>query len=169
MKIKDLLERYNLKTRQALYDRLKALNIELDKDDRGHNIATEEQVEILDQLDEHLNAGGIMSNFTPVSEVVADAALDTLPPLPPTPTLISLLDRVLDRITPKDPLSHHTHLERASAMSWELSTSEVGELIGVKPRGKEYMRGCWMFERIKTLQGFKRIGNEAAWRVYKVQ
>jgi len=169
MKIKDLLDRYNLKTRQALYDRLKALDIELDKDERGHNVATEYHVEMLDQLDEHLKAGGIMSNFTPVSEVMVDTTLDTLPSLPPAPTLITLLDRVLDRVTPKDPLSHHTHLERASAMSWELSTSEVRELIGVKPRGSEYMRGCWVFQRIKSPQGFKRIGNEAAWRVYKVQ
>jgi hypothetical protein len=169
VKIKDLLERYELKTRQALYDRLKALDIELDKDERGHNQATEDQVELLDQLNEHLKAGGIMSNFTPVSEVAVDSSLDTLPSLPPSNTLVTLLDRILDRVTPKDPLSHHTHLERASAMSWELSTSEVRGLIGVKPRGKEYMRGCWVFERIKSPQGFKRIGNEAAWRVYKAQ
>jgi molybdopterin converting factor small subunit len=170
MKIKELLERYDLKTRQALYDRLKALDIELDKDERGHNYANDEQIDILDQLNEHLKAGGIMSNFTPVSEAVVENSLeDTADLIPYQNKIEQVIDRLLDRLTPQDPLSHHTHLERASAMSWELSTSEVRELIGVKPRGVEYMRGCWVFERIKTPQGYKRIGNEASWRVYKVQ
>ncbi|MEY3067522.1 MAG: hypothetical protein RLZZ532_4314, partial [Cyanobacteriota bacterium] len=58
MKIKELQERYGLKTRQSIYDWIKAGKIVLPKDDRGHAYATPEQIEVLDQLVEHLKQGG---------------------------------------------------------------------------------------------------------------
>ncbi len=66
MKIKDLLERYNLKTRQSIYNWCNALNITLEKDSNGHAYATTSQIELLDQLANHLQQGGILTNFTPV-------------------------------------------------------------------------------------------------------
>ena len=45
MKIKELQERYGLKTRQSIYDWIKAAKFELAKDDRGHAYATPEQID----------------------------------------------------------------------------------------------------------------------------
>ena len=67
MKIKELQERYGLKTRQSIYDWIKAGNLTLPKDERGHAYATPEQIEVLDQLVEHLKTGGTLGSFTPVS------------------------------------------------------------------------------------------------------
>ena len=66
MKIKELQERYGLKTRQSIYDWIKAGNLTLPKDERGHAYATPEQIEVLDQLVEHLKQGGTLGSFTPV-------------------------------------------------------------------------------------------------------
>ena len=55
MKIKELLERYNLKTRQSIYNWCDALSLSLAKDSNGHSYATPEQIEKLDQLAEHLS------------------------------------------------------------------------------------------------------------------
>jgi hypothetical protein len=57
-------------------------------------------------------------------------------------------------------------LEMAIANNWELTTSEVQQLIGVKPYYKKgentYKRGSFIF--VKT----GRIGNQSSWRVKKV-
>ena len=54
----------------------------------------------------------------------------------------------------------------APAHNWELTTSEVQQLIGVKPYCKKgentYKRGSFIF--IKS----GRIGNQTSWRVNKV-
>ena len=76
MKVKQLLERYNLKTRQSLYDRLKALGITPAKNDLGHNYATPEQIELLDELNEHLQKpGSTLANFTPVTNASKISAI----------------------------------------------------------------------------------------------
>jgi len=84
MKIKELQERYGLKTRQSIYDWIKAANLTLPKDERGHAYATPEQIEVLDQLVEHLKQGGTLGSFTPVSSpeiyTTADSQIDTSEP-----------------------------------------------------------------------------------------
>ena len=57
-------------------------------------------------------------------------------------------------------------LERARASGWELTTSQVKDLIGVKPsckKGKQtFKRGSFIF--VKS----GRIGNQTSWKVQKV-
>lgn len=65
MKVKDLLPRYGLKTRQALHTRLKRLGLTLVKDDRGHNYATPEQLQQLDNLHAWLESGGSLNAYSP--------------------------------------------------------------------------------------------------------
>ena len=67
---------------------------------------------------------------------------------------------------PIDPLWYLPKLEMARANNWELTTSQVKKLIGVKPscpKGKKtYKRGSFVF--IKS----GKIGNQTAWKVQKV-
>jgi len=72
--IKDLMERYNLKTRQSIYQWCDGLNLKLHKGERNRAYATPEQVEQLDQLKEHLDKGGTIASFTPVIDTEIDTS-----------------------------------------------------------------------------------------------
>ncbi|MEN9567487.1 MAG: hypothetical protein RLZZ69_2683 [Cyanobacteriota bacterium] len=69
-------------------------------------------------------------------------------------------------MTPPDPLWYLGKLEIARASGWELTTSQVKELIGVKPSCKQgkktFKRGSFIF--VKT----GKIGNQTSWKVQKV-
>ena len=181
MKIKELQERYGLKTRQSIYDWIKAGNLILPKDERGHAYATPEQIEVLDQLVEHLKTGGTLGSFTPVSSpeiyTTADNPIDTSEPSTvysaidtvnseldtPMVMLERLVGAIASNIQPRSPLWFHEELEKAAKQGWILSTSEVEALIGVKPKGEIFHRGGWEFVRAG------KIGNQGAWKVKKVE
>ncbi len=149
MKISELLERYNLKSRKSLYSRLNGLGITLDKDSLGHSYANPEQVELLDQLDEHLKAGGKIASFTPLStaEVVpvsssqhtpqhtpVNTTVNTLAEPPIDNRTLSVLEAITSQIQPKSPLWYMDELKRAADEGWLLTTAEVRQLISVKPK-----------------------------------
>jgi hypothetical protein len=179
MLVKELGARYQLNSRKSLYSRLNALNLELAKDAQGRSYATPEQLELLDQLHQHLKDGGILGNFTPVTPVEVEAtqqepltepdfSLTTQPAIQPSipPEFLGdLVGAIASRLTPISPLSPHRELEEAAEKGWLLTTAEVRELIGVKPtaaKGEDsYQRGCWLF----TKAG--KIGSQTAWRVSK--
>ncbi len=180
MKISELLERYNLKSRKSFYSRLNGLGITLEKDVRGHGYATPEQVELLDQLDEHLKAGGTIASFTPIStaEVVpvsssqhtpqhtpVNTTVNTLAEPPIDNRTLSVLEAIASQIQPSSPLWYMDELKRAADEGWLLTTAEVRQLISVKPKTskgeKVYKRGCWLFQKAG------KIGSQTAWRVSK--
>ena len=181
MKIKQLLERYQLKTRQSIYNWCDALSLSLKKDSSGRAYATPEQIKKLDQLAEHLKQpGATLTSFTPVSPVSIapvdttidssiDSQLDTVNRSIDTLFLEEMVEKVGDRIAsrlqPYDPTWYMTVLERAAKKKWLLTTSQIKDLIGVKPTTKKnsqiYKRGCWTF----TKAG--KIGNQTAWSVSK--
>ena len=181
MKIKELQERYGLKTRQSIYDWIKAGNLTLPKDERGHAYATPEQIEVLDQLVEHLKTGGTLGSFTPVSSpeiyTTADSPIDTSEPSTvysaidtvnseidtPMVMLERLVGVIVSNIQPRSPLWFHDELEKATKQGWILSTSEVESLIGIKPKGEIFHRGGWEFVRAG------KIGNQGAWKVNKLE
>ena len=79
---------------------------------------------------------------------------------------LTKLETLLEsRLPPFDPLWYMNVLERAQASHWILTTEEIEQLIGVKPRceaGKNsYQRGCWVFEKVGN------IGSQIGWRVTK--
>lgn len=187
--IKQLLERYDLKQRQSIYDWCKkGAKIELHKDESGRSYATPSQVVLLDQLAEHLKKpNSTLSNFIPLSSVKIDKSIDSIidtkidsneseNKIQPLDTQllaeftsqigISIASQIANKLQPIDPLWYHSSLERARASGWLLTTSEVKDLIGVKPRTKKgnttFKRGNWIF--IKA----GKIGNQTAWRVDKV-
>ena len=181
MKVKQLLERYNLKTRQSLYDRLKALGITLAKNDLGHNYATPEQIELLDELNEHLQKpGSTLANFTPVTKTeiapvdsTVDTRIDRQLDIREDTQIDTQIDNRLEvlmgaiaaRMQPPSLLWHNKELEEAAEKGWLLTTAEVRQLISVKPKTskgeKVYKRGCWLFQKAG------KIGSQTAWRVSK--
>ena len=80
-------------------------------------------------------------------------------------SLRSLEDIVYSRLQPSNPLWYMDVLERAQTNLWVLTTEEVEDLIGVKPRceaGKNsYQRGCWVFVKVG------KMGSHTGWRVMK--
>lgn len=82
-----------------------------------------------------------------------------------TQSLINLQEILFSRLQPVNPLWYMDILERAYTLGWVLTTEEVEELIGVKPRceaGKNsYQRGCWMFVKAG------KMGLHTGWRVIK--
>jgi hypothetical protein len=187
MNIQELCDRYNIKSRKSLYSRLDGLGITLDKDG-NKAYATDEQIKLLDQQDEHLKNGGTIKNFVhfvPTTQVTVDTTQhnenpDTSSIVEATQhstqltTQSELLGDILEAVTtaiadkmqPVDPLWYMSALERARVSQWELTTSQVQELIGVKPsckKGKRtFKRGSFIF--VKS----GKIGNQTSWKVQKV-
>lgn len=173
--VSSLQERYDLASRQAVYDRLAALNIK--PVTRGK--LDDEQLTKLDRLNEWLKANphSAIADFPQELEVMsldlASQRLDSLErldsldkPLDNSQQSFDLLElaesfaRHLSKM--RDPLQHYAALERAIASGWLLSTSEVRSLIGVNPTGDRYQRGGFVFVRSG------KIGAQSAWRVTKV-
>ena len=182
-----LRDRYNLNSRKSLYSRLNGLGITLAK--KGNkSYATEEQIALLDQQNEHIKNGGTIDNFEPVkiAEVtvhntateqngntdISSLAETTLQStqLQITPELLenvveAISTAIASKMTPPSPLWFMAELERARASDWKLTTSQVKDLIGVKPtckKGKKtFKRGSFIF--VKS----GRIGSETAWKVMK--
>ncbi|MGK7892706.1 MAG: hypothetical protein AB4372_03400, partial [Xenococcus sp. (in: cyanobacteria)] len=150
--------------------------------------ATNEQIALLDQQNEHIKNGGTIENFEPVevAEVTVhkpttqDSSNTDISSIAETTlqsTQLQITSELLDNVvaaiskaiannmTPPDPLWYLERLETARASEWELTTSQVKDLIGVKPsckKGKKtFKRGSFIF--VKT----GRIGNETAWKVIK--
>lgn len=161
--IAELLERYQLKTRQSLYNRINALGLEPAR--KGNKVMfNDEAVKLLDQLDEHLDEGGNLDNFVPPSEVTAVgssiepvAAESDL--LPFDPAMMALMQMMESR---RSPLDNLRDLEDAVSYGWLLTTTQIEKLLGVKPRGDQFDRQGFLFSR----QG--KAGREAQWSVTKI-
>jgi hypothetical protein len=66
---------------------------------------------------------------------------------------------------PTNPLWYMTVLEQAQAGNWLLTSTEVHQLIGVKPscthESESFQRGCWRFVKAG------KLGTQMSWRVNK--
>ncbi len=69
MNVLQLCDRYKLQSRKSLYSRLEAVGLKLPKDDDGKAYATEQMIQQLDDLDQHLKNGGSLKHYTPVTSV----------------------------------------------------------------------------------------------------
>ncbi|BAZ40942.1 hypothetical protein NIES4101_69040 [Calothrix sp. NIES-4101] len=84
-------------------------------------------------------------------------------------TITQSLDKLEQILTshfqPPNPLWYMDILERAQASNWLLSSEEIEQLIGVKPKcepGKDiFQRGCWIFTKVG------KMGAQTAWKVSK--
>jgi hypothetical protein len=172
--VSSLQERYDLASRQAVYDRIAALGIK--PVSRG-KLSTE-QLDKLDKLDKWLktNPHSAIADFPQEPEVMepessvishqpsvnslSSGAVDNSQQSFDLLELAESFARHLSKL--RDPLQHYAALERAIASGWLLSSTEVRALIGVKPSGDRFQRGSFIFIRSG------KIGAQAAWRVVKV-
>lgn len=183
LSVNQLCDRYNIKSRKTLYNRLDGLNIKLSKKN-NKSFANTEQIELLDQQDKHIRNGGTIDNFEPVeiaevtvhnsgtqhSENLDISSFESTTQLTAQhETQEELLGdiatavtmAIADKLPPKNPLWYMHELEIAMASNWQLSTSQIKEMIGVKPRGETFKHGCFIFSKCG------KINRESAWRVSK--
>ena len=140
MYIQELCDRYGIKSRKSLYSRLNGLGIKLAKKN-NKSYATEEQIALLDQQNEHIKNGGSIDNFEPVkiAEVtvhntateqngnadISSLAETTLQStqLQITPELLenvveAISNAIASKMTPPDPLWYLGRLEAARCSAW---------------------------------------------------
>lgn len=122
------------------------------------------------RFNKHLKSEGTLSDFADVeiaplpSEQTAVATTQKLDPVQLELTFVELVREIAAAIKPvADPLQHYEALEKAIANDWLLSTTEVQNLIGTKPKGEYLQRGSFVFVRAG------KMGAQAAWRVEKLQ
>ncbi|WP_413176463.1 hypothetical protein [Anabaena azotica] len=178
-----LQDRYAI-GKQAVYNRLEALDIKPFKQgNKSYIHATD--VELLDELHQHIKDGGKMDNFkspspldtmdTPTGQSditfspldrVDTSSLTTGQSETAVGELIALVEAIARHLKPSDPLQHLKALEEAAKAGWILSSTEVEELIGCKPKLKEgeqqFVRGSFGF--VKS----GRVGNQSGWRVERL-
>ena len=169
MEVSELMDRYGLHSRQSLYARLKSLGLVLNKGDRNKVYATDEQVQLLDELNEHLKNGGTLKSFLPPTKTLPmqESVAEVLPSNEISISnehqmLEMLVGAIATNIQPRSPLWYHEELEKALINEWILTSKEVQSLVGVNPRvtkGNTFIRGNWKFVR----NGM--IGRSVAWKV----
>jgi hypothetical protein len=164
-----LQDRYNL-GKQAVYNRIDALDIKTFKQGNKSYI-TADDVELLDQLHDHISAGGKMDDFKSPKAELGSSPLDRLDTPTGQPDLalgevVQLVEALARHLRPAEPLQHLKELELAVTNGWLLSSSEVEGLLGCKPRVKkgeqQFTRGSFYFVRSG------KIGNQSAWKVVRV-
>ncbi len=179
--ISQLLTRYKI-TKPSLYTRMKGLGISTFKVGRKAYVKAED-IELLDQLDQHLYDGGTISDFVHTNEAaielsqqLSDELTEATEPilsepskswLNSLPVLVnSLADAIAQRITPTvNPLAELEALEKAYEKKWILSTSMLASLLKLNPktliRYKSFERYGFTFTR----RG--QVGAEIGWKVGK--
>ncbi len=182
--VSQLQSRFSL-GKQAVYNRLDALGIKPFKEGNRSYI-TADQLQLLDQLHEHINQGGTMAEFqesaaSPVDKLEspvdkAESPVDivergmTLSAANNLELMVQVVSTGVEKaiastVQAKSPLWYMGELKRAADEGWLLTTKEVQELIGVKPRTKKgestYTRGSFSF--VKS----GKIGGQTAWKVVK--
>jgi len=185
MNIQELLNRYNLSSRKSLYNRLNALKIELSKDSNNKSYATDEQLKLLDELENHLKAGGVLRNFQPVISATVELSLhdeDDEMILPPQWEKFTAFEKMLFAVFDQLPkrftevaqeigtaiASNLKPFAKEEALLWYsenkilISTSQARDLIGISPKGAEFVRGSFRFVRSG------KVGNQNSWLVEKI-
>jgi hypothetical protein len=172
MNIQELCDRYSLKNRQSIYEWTRALEIKFPKDESNKSYATPDQIDLLDQLSEHLKAGNSIKSFSPLVKTTVSPSpdtvsfpLDTFTEPSHNSDLVDLVNAIASIIKPNPGLSRHEELEKAAVNGWILSTSElnsIGFKVSCKNGSRFCDRGCWRF----TKSG--KIGHESAWSVQKI-
>lgn len=174
--VSDLPSRFNL-GKQAVYNRLEALSIKPIKVGKRSYISAE-QLEVLDRLHLHIDQCGSMADFesSHLLQIIPLDAIDKSTGLvenvhTQAELLVNLIagavsGAIASTVQQRNPLWYMSELEKAEAQSWLLTTSEVHQLIGVKPTTPKkvsiYQRGCFIF----TKAG--KIGTQTAWKVKKI-
>lgn len=176
--VANLTDRYGV-ARSNIYNRLSALKIEPEKQGNKAFINAD-QLALMDALDQHLKAGGKLSDFNQsgglsyVSQDKPDLSYRSQDTMDITPEPIGLgwfgvIDAIAEKVAsiltvrqpspPPDPLANLRALQEVADQGWLLSSSQLAQLLGVKPHGSEFSRHGFTF----TKTG--KVGAESAWKV----
>ena len=186
--VSDLPDRYSI-GRTALYERMGVLAIKPEKQGNKSYVSGQ-QLQALDDLDNHVKRGGVLSDFsgcvqrtfTEQSEqlIVSSPSQLTSSTSSGLPALIegaveSLVSRLAPLFSTPQPLkagmrlAHLRELEEAYEKCWLLSTSEVADLLGlsvntVRGYGNSFEEAGFVFTRSGN-----RSRGEIAWKIRKVE
>ncbi len=120
---------------------------------------------LLSQLQAHTQAGSTAEGEGSSRSTLQQEGEGSISAL--TKALHRLGNILKSRLQPSNPLWYMEVLERAQAANWILTTHEVEQLIGVKPRcsvgSQTFEWGSWVFEKSG------RVGSQIAWHVSKVK
>jgi len=157
--ISALPDRYNI-TRQTVNIWISKLGIVTQKQGKRAYIGLSDLNE-LDCLSQHLTEGGKLSDFASISQTPSESALTPAPSPSPQPQPLEMMAMMQAISSPRDPLAHWAQLEKALENNWQLSSSEIEQLLGLRPKGERWERGSFIFIRTG------RIGRETSYRVEK--
>lgn len=79
------------------------------------------------------------------------------------PNLNSVQKELEDYFAGNQRLKYYSILDHVIDKGWELTTKEIYELIGYRPKGKVYEYGSYRFRQVG------KAGRNLVWSVYKVQ
>jgi len=185
--MKELLDRYNLSSRQTIYNWAEAADFTLEKGSRNRIEATEEQVALLDSVQNHLRRGNSLESFIPPSQVSivqsegnkTDSKVDSKTDNE-SKDVYSGIDTQVDKldlltfltnlahlqVQEKDLLEPERQLQELADNGWTIETTRLEKILGVEVRVRgnktSFQRGCWVFEKVG------KIGKQTAWSVSKI-
>ena len=159
-KISELQARYNLSSKQSVYDRMKALQII--PVSRGE--ISSQALDKLDKLNEFMkkNPGAKIWEFPRNVEYESSEQLDkSTGQLDNFNETLQLVEAIARHFTAnQDPLAKYKALEYAANHIMLLPSSKIKELTGAKPSKSQFQRGTFVFTKTDI-----KIGRETAWRI----
>lgn len=166
MLVAELAERYGLKSNKAIYDRLSALAITLPKKNRK-SYATPEVIERLDKLQEHLDNGGSLKDYDEGDDTLA-VKYEEVKPSNDTSLEVRASDDTLPQVIyiekepDFDPLLPNRLLSEAAKEKYILTSKQLQDILGIKPRGNTFTRLGFTFTKVG------KDGIYSSWKVEKV-
>ena len=186
MNILDLLSRYNLNSRTGLYKRINFLKIKLLKDNNDKAFASEGQLKLLDQLDQHIKGGGKMATFikpSPVNVIQTNSEQtseqkngyksehqsehQSLQKTTAEDLLENLVTAIISNInSTENILKKHILLQKCYENKWLLNTKELEKIVNKKVKKNKNKNYCIMSGWKFVITG--KDGNQNLWEIKKL-
>lgn len=156
--VPQLLNRYTI-SRASFYQRTKALDIKFEQKGRN-SYANAEQIDLLDQYDQAIARGEgnefikSLGQSQPGKYEITPMGPSELKPLEPAQNTVHLImqmaQEIAQHLPTKNLLEPQRSLQEAADHGWVLSTRQLHQLIGIKPKGHSFERYGFVFERYGT-------------------
>ncbi|MEL6385179.1 MAG: hypothetical protein AAFQ89_22490 [Cyanobacteria bacterium J06626_18] len=168
--VSQLTQRYNV-VRSAIYTRIDALGIKPEKVG-NRAFLNVEQLTLMDELHEYIQAGGQTAAFLAEKGLQRSQSVGEPAPVTLTPSAIRELAGAIalelaNQMEQAHPLAHLQALEQAHKNGWQLSTSEIADLLDISfevlHAAEDYFEDAgFVFTPIG-----RRTNGETAWSVSK--
>jgi hypothetical protein len=147
--VKQLIAKVNL-SRTTFYNRIKSLGIEFEQDGQD-SYASAHQIELIEDYNtaiargegnvflKSLQSGGIMPSSSSLVEPK---------PIQMMQLFVGLAQEIAHHLPTKNILEPQRALQEAADKQWLLSTQQLQQLIGIRPRGPSFNRFGFVFHRL---------------------